>query len=433
MVPLREPSAGGLCSFSVLVKPASADCNLECAYCFYHGRSTDPYRSRGRHLMSPKVLRAFLRQYMLLAGPTPSFGWQGGEPTLAGLDFFRQVVKLQQRFGVSGQAVGNGLQTNGLLINPEWAHFLAQYNFLVGVSLDGPREVHNHYRYNAAGHGSWQRVMGALGLLHQYGVAFNILAVINNLTAQRPADIYSFFREQGFDFLQFIPCVERDPQSGEMAPFSVTPQQYGDFLCELFDLWWNDGEPEASIRTFENLLAPYLGQDGESCEHRERCGSYVVIEYNGDVYPCDFFVSKEWWLGNLLDTPLSQIIKSARAEEFSRVKEGPYAECEACPWDFICHHGCPRYRLGADGRFGQYHYLCSALKQFYTHADGRFRELATRIRLERTRTAMASGVRVARNDPCPCGSGLKYKQCCGGVRINTLRRRNQCLHLIRHR
>jgi len=406
------PSVGWPRPFSVLVKPVSADCNLECTYCFYHGRPTDPYRGQGRHLMSPEVLEALLRQYMPLAGSNPSFGWQGGEPTLAGLDFFRQVVRLQQRYGVSGQVVGNGLQTNGLLINREWAQFLARYNFLVGISLDGPQEVHDRFRRDGAGHGSWQRVMEAIGLLRQCGVAFNILAVVNRLSAQRPADIYGFFREQGFEFIQFIPCVERDPRSGDIAPFSVTPQQWGDFLCELFDLWWNDGEPEASLRTFENVLAAYLGQRPESCEYGDRCDSYVVVEYNGDVYPCDFFVTEPWRLGNLLQTPLARIIASPKAEAFSRIKARPYAECRECPWDFICHHGCSRFRVGPDGRFGRHHYLCPALKQFYAHADGRFRKLTTRIRLERTRSAIASGMRVHRNDPCPCGSGLKFKQCC---------------------
>ena len=362
--------------------------------------------------MSPEVLESFLRQYMSLAGSNPSFGWQGGEPTLAGLDFFRQVVRLQQRFGVSGQVVGNGLQTNGLLIDREWAQFLAQYNFLVGISLDGPRELHDHYRRNAAGQGSWQRVMDSIELLRQRNVAFNILSVVNHLTAQSPADIYGFFREQGFDFVQFIPCVERDPQSGELTPFSVTPQQWGDFLCELFDAWWHGGEPEISLRTFENTLAAYLGQEPESCEHRDRCDSYVVIEYNGDVYPCDFFVTVEWRLGNLLKTPLSQIVRHPKVREFSRAKAQSYAECEGCPWDFICHHGCSRFRLGPDGHFGQHHTLCPALKQFYAYTDQRFRVLAVRVRLQRCRAAIASGVRVRRNDPCPCGSGLKYKQCC---------------------
>jgi len=366
--------------------------------------------------MTPEVLRAFLHQYMPLAGPNPSFGWQGGEPTLAGLDFFREVVHLQQRFGVSGQVVGNGLQTNGLLIDRDWAQFLAEYNFLVGISLDGPRDMHDHYRRNAAGHGSWQRVMGSIELLRRYGVAFNILAVVNHLTAQKPAEIYSFFREQGFEFMQFIPCVERNPRTSEMAPFSVTPQQWGDFLCELFDVWWNDGEPEASLRTFDNVLAAYMGEAPESCEHNGRCDSYVVVEYNGDVYPCDFFVAKEWQLGNLLETPLAQIVKSSRAEEFSRIKEGPYAACDTCAWDFICHHGCSRFRLTPERRFGQDHILCPAIKQFHAYTRERFRELASRIRLQRTRAAIASGVRVGRNAPCPCGSGLKYKQCCGGSR-----------------
>ena len=418
--PLREVSAGELRAFAVLVKPASGDCNLECGYCFYHGRPTDPYRHERRHRMRSETLTTFLRQYMPIAGPNPSFGWQGGEPTLMGLGFFRQVVRLQQRFGLSGQVVGNGLQTNALLIDQEWARFLAQYHFLVGVSLDGPQELHDHYRYDAAGHGSWRRVMGAIEALRQQEVAFNILAVVNDLTSQRPREIYHFFREQGFDFMQFIPCVERDPQSGDIAPFSVTPQQYGDFLCELFDLWWNDGEPEASLRTFENVLAAYLGQELESCEHRERCGSYVVIEYNGDVYPCDFFVAKRWRLGNLMEAPLAQIVRSAKAESFNRIKEGPYAECDTCPWDFICHHGCSRFRLGPEGRFGQHHILCPALKQFHAYTDSRFRELAVRVRLKRTRAAIASGVRVRRNDPCPCGSGLKYKQCCGRVKATAL-------------
>jgi uncharacterized protein len=400
-------------AFSLLVKPVSADCNLRCAYCFYHDRPTDPYRGAQRHRMIPVVLRTLLRQYMPLAGPNPSFGWQGGEPTLAGLDFFRQVVHLQRRFGVSGQVVGNGLQTNGLLVNREWAQFLAQYNFLVGISLDGPQEMHDHYRRNGPGKGSWQRVMEAIDMLRQYRVAFNILAVVNDLTAQRPAEVFSFFREQGFDFVQFIPCVERDPQSGELAPFSVTPRRWGDFLCRLFDLWWNGGESEVSLRTFENVLAAYLGREPESCEHGTRCDSYVVIEYNGDVYPCDFFVAEEWRLGNLLEAPLVQILRSPRAAEFGRIKERNYAECDACTWDFICHHGCSRFRLAPDGRFGQHHYFCSALKQFYAHTEQRFHELAARIRRQRTRAAIASGTRVRRNDPCLCGSGLKYKQCCG--------------------
>jgi uncharacterized protein len=288
----------------------------------------------------------------------------------------------------------------------------------VGISLDGPQELHDHYRRNAAGQGSWQRVMDVIELLRQHRVAFNILAVVNDVTAQRPDEIYRFFREQGFDFVQFIPCVERDPRSGEVASFSVTPQRWGDFLCKLFDLWWNGGEPQVSLRTFENVLAAYLGQDPESCEHGSRCDSYVVIEYNGDVYPCDFFVAEEWRLGNLLETPLEQIVGTPRAMGFSSIKAREYIECDACQWDFICHHGCSRFRLTADGRFGQHHYFCPALKQFHAYTEQRFRELAARIRRQRTQAAIASGTRVRRNDPCPCRSGLKYKQCCGGRQVS---------------
>jgi uncharacterized protein len=329
------------------------------------------------------------------------------------LDFFRRVVRLQQRFGLSGQVVGNGLQTNGLLLDREWARFLAQYNFLVGISLDGPEEMHDLYRRNAAGQGSWQRVMDAIMLLREHRVAFNILAVVNDVTVQSPKEIYSFFREQGYDFVQFIPCVERDPISGQISSYSVTPQSWGDFLCSLFDLWWNGGDPEISLRTFENVLATYVGQGPESCEYGSGCNSYVVIEHNGDVYPCDFFVAEEWRLGNILEMPLAQIVGTERAMEFNRIKARAYVECDACPWDFICHHGCSRFRMTASGRFGENHYLCSALKQFHAYTEQRFRELAGRIRLRRTEAAIASGRRVRRNDPCPCGSGLKYKQCCG--------------------
>jgi uncharacterized protein len=410
---VREPSLREPRPFSVLVKPVSAACNLRCTYCFYHGRSSDPYRSQTHRLMSEEVLQSFLRQYMPLAGRNPSFGWQGGEPTMAGLDFFRQVVHLQQRFGVSGQMVGNGLQTNGLLIDEEWAQVLAQYSFLVGISLDGPRELHDHYRQDAAGQGSWQRVMEAIELLRQRDVAFNVLSVVNDVTARHPELIYRFFRDQGYGFAQFIPCVERDRQNGAILPFSVTPEQWGDFLCGLFDTWWNGGEPEISLRTFENVLAAYLGQDPESCEHGRRCDSYVVVEYNGDVYPCDFFVTEDWRLGNLLDTPLEQIRRVPRARAFGDIKARNYSDCASCRWDFICHHGCSRFRTCAVGRFGEHHYFCSALKQFYSHSEERFRELAARIRRQRTQSAIASGVRVRRNGPCPCGSGLKYKQCCG--------------------
>ena len=399
---------------SVLVKPASGDCNLACEYCFYHDRPTDPYQGRVHRRMKDGVLRSLIRQMMEMAGSEVSFGWQGGEPTLMGVEFFRRVVTYQQRYGRSGQVVANGIQTNGWLIDDRWASFLRTYKVLVGISLDGPVEIHDYYRRTPSGRGTHQRVMRAIETLRRHGVEFNILAVVNDRTAEKPIEIYDYFLSQGFRYLQFIPCVEVDPETGEVTGFSVRPEQYGHFLCTLFDRWYNRGYPSVSERTFDAVLMAYMGMGAQMCVFQPQCGAYVVIEYNGDVYPCDFLVREDLYLGNIIERPLKEIVADSPLRKFAVGKSG-YSECGECKWEWICHGGCQRMR-GIVGP-GRTQYLCEAYKEFFAYSERRFLRLRDRLLAERRRQGgeMAPAVEaVGRNDPCPCGSGKKYKHCCMG-------------------
>jgi len=351
---------------SLLIKPVSADCNMHCRYCFYR-RPTDPYRFEERHIMADATLKAMISGYMKSAGRCASFGWQGGEPLLAGIDFFEKVVAYQQHYGLSAQRVGNNLQTNGLLLNERWARFFRRYNFFIGVSLDGPEEVHNRYRHPANGNDGFQRTLAGIRTLRDHQVEFSILAVINDVTAKKPAELYDFFIRNGLDRLQFIPCLEIRGETGKVQDYSVTVQDYRDFLCTLFDLWYNHGRPAASIRLFENILAVYLGRDPEICAFKDRCGSYLVVEYNGDVYPCDFFVEASWLLGNLRETSIGDLMKKRRRREFNDRKRLGAPGCNSCEWNFICHFGCPHYRLSAGEN-----YFCDAYRQFFQYTRRRF-------------------------------------------------------------
>ncbi len=398
---------------SLLIKPASGDCNLHCTYCFYHDRPTDPYRQPKRRRMTPQVLEEMIKQMMALDRRQATFGWQGGEPTLCGLDFFRQAVALQKKYGAAGQSVSNGLQTNALLLTPEWARFLRQYNFLLGVSLDGPAKYHDAYRVYANGAPTHERVMKSIRMLEQYHVEFNILSVINRITGNHGAEIYDYLVSEGFQFLQFIPCVEVDPTTGRITDFSVGPEQFGDFLCEVFDRWYNHGQPEVSIRDFDAILAVYLGQEAPMCSYQKECGSYVVVEYNGDLYPCDFMVREELYLGNLMETPLDKIFESEKLKAFARKKSTPRPECQVCAWLPICNQGCTRF-VNIDG--SKRNYLCKGYQRFFSYAHERFLELRNRIllRMGYDPTRIKPPVLpIGRNDPCPCGSGKKYKHCCG--------------------
>ncbi len=403
--------------FQLLIKPASADCNAACKYCFY-GRVAEEgmYPDQNQHRMPHNVLEKMTADLMSHRFPSTIFCWQGGEPTLMGLDFFKYAVQLQQRYGLPGQQVGNAFQTNGVLIDEEWARFFAQYQFLVGLSIDGPEDVHNMYRINRAGRGIWKDVMRAAELCRKHNVSFNILSVVSKANENRARDVYQWMVEQNFEFLQFIPCIETHPETGQIAPFSTSPEGYGRFLCELFDIWWETkGYQTVSIRTFDAILNYHvLGRAG-MCIFGPSCDVYLVVEHNGDVYPCDFFVRPDLKLGNLLDHPLETFFANPVHRQFACSKVNRvHPECHDCKWWSICHAGCQKDRIDADGFDKRRTYFCESYKQFFEHTESRFKILRDDVlRRRQPQPVVPPGTKVGRNDPCPCGSGRKFKHCCG--------------------
>ncbi len=356
---------------SVLVKPVSADCNLSCTYCFYSPKAR-LYPEAKIHRMSDRVLRELIAQAIAVSPERISFCWQGGEPTLAGLEFYRRAVEYQELFRAPGQVVENSLQTNGILIDEEWARFLSRHRFLVGVSLDGPRELHDYYRRDRSGRGSYDRVMRGISYLRRFGVEFNILVLLNDRNVKRPRDLYRFLLGQGFRYLQFIPCVEKDPGSGDIASYSITPEQYGRFLCELFDEWTRKGVPDVYIRDFDDILISYVTGVTPSCVFSEECGRYVVVEYNGDVYPCDFYVEPGWLLGNIMERPLDEILQTEKFRRFRSRKARLAERCRGCRWLQYCHGGCPRHW---EITGFSHNYFCPSYQMFFKHSHEGFLRL----------------------------------------------------------
>jgi uncharacterized protein len=371
--------------FSLLVKPVSANCNLRCEYCFYR-RVGGMYP--GRRRMGTNVLEAMVKQLLGLRFSPTAFSWQGGEPTLAGLEFYRQAVALQSRFGFSGQVVANSLQTNGVLIDDAWAEFLAEYRFLVGLSLDGPQDLHDAYR-KRGGEGTFVEVMRAAEVLRRHEVEFNILSLVTPMGAARGAELYRFFVGEGFTYLQFIPCVERTPD-GRLAPYTVGAEEYGRFLSDLFDAWLADGR-RASIRLFDALLERLITGESPLCVLGRRCDHYLVVEHSGDVYPCDFFVTRHWQLGNLLQTPLARLYGSEKHAEFAGLKGLLAPECQSCEWKAVCWGGCLKERqiVGDPRRVASY--LCPGFRQFFGHAMGGLRRLAKELAPQVARRGDLSG------------------------------------------
>ena len=365
--------------FTLLIKPSGSDCNVDCTYCFYKCRA--PEIGQGRQRMSDEVLEKLVKDYMGLRFPMSGFAWQGGEPTLMGLDFYKKAVELQKQYGVSGQEVGNSLQTNAILLNdPEWGDFLREAKFLVGVSIDGPKELHDHYRLDLGGHGTWDRVMAAIDCLKEHQVQYNTLTLVNRLTAEHADEIFDFLIELGVRYLQFIPCVEVDPTTGEIADFSVTPKQYGDFMCRVFDKWIQFGPQKLSIRDFDSILNYCVGGRHTICTFDRQCSQYIVIEHSGDVFPCDFFVDPKWRLGNIFETPIEKIAASAKKKAFARKKQNLCNKCLVCRHLAICRGGCMKDRAPFDkDNYGRESYFCESYRQFFDYALPRFMQLAAQV------------------------------------------------------
>ncbi len=416
--------------FSLLIKPASADCNLRCSYCFYLDHSRLYPHSR-RHRMDETVLERVVASYMQTEQSQYSFGWQGGEPTLMGLDFFRKVVALQKKHGKQGALVGNGLQTNATLVTDELAAFLSEYKFLLGVSLDGPQEIHDLYRRGDGERGSFDRVLKGIEILQRHSVEFNILTAVNSANVRRAGDVYHFLLDRGFLFHQYIPIVEFDDQ-GQPLPFSIGGDEWGEFLCLLFDEWVRSDVERVSIRLFDAVLSYLVEGKRVMCTMAEDCRQYFVVEYNGDVYPCDFFVEVDRRLGNILEDEWTGLQRSDRYKAFGRQKQAWNALCEDCPHLMICAGDCLKHRFcGPQERKDPktLSWLCAGWKRFYDHAMPGFRRLARSIQRQRRREGALRGgpggrqtappqappiqPPPGRNDPCPCGSGRKYKHCHG--------------------
>lgn len=361
-----------------MFKTVSESCNLACDYCYYSRVGGNP---RGVKAIDLTLLRQFFAEYMqTVAHGTASFAWQGGEPTLAGLAFFEAVVAYQADSALPGTTISNAIQTNALLLNDHWAQFFRTYAFLVGVSLDGPEALHDTRRIDRHGRGSFARVMRGLAYLQKHEVDFNVLTVVHQQNVKKARELFAFYKQEGLTWVQFIPCMSFQAQDVK-APgrYDISPEEYGQFLCEAFDYWYQDGHPTISVRMFDNLLSVKLGHEPELCVLSAACPPFLVVEQNGDVFPCDFLLDPEWRLGNLATDHIPDLFQSRAYGAFQRLKPRLADTCRQCQWLPQCHGGCPRTRGSNLGGLAAPDYFCDAYKTFFQYADRRLSQLSRRI------------------------------------------------------
>lgn len=366
---------------SLLIKPASAVCNIDCSYCFYLDREADPYKALPGRRMPLETLERLVDTYLFYSYPRSAFAFQGGEPTLAGLPFFEKLVEYQQQYGRNGQEVSNSIQTNGLLVDDAWCGLFQQYRWLVGISMDGPEEMHDLYRLNRQGKGTWRLVMRAIECLQKNRVEFNVLCVVSRANVAKPKELYAFFRKLGVEHIQYIPLSEFDGL-GQPMPFTIAPEEYGRFLCDTFDAWWPDRR-RVHIRYFENIAEAVAGQRPGTCTMHETCDSYAVVEYNGDVYPCDFFVEQSWKLGNVNLDSWVEIARRQRRYRFAANKTIPHPTCQVCEYQAICHGGCPKHRHDPRRQFADLDYFCAAYKMIFAKSVGPLKKELARLGVEK--------------------------------------------------
>ena len=366
----------------VMLKPAGAHCNLACKYCYYLEKNK-LYPTAQRHLMSDEMLEQFTREYIEAQTMNQVlFTWHGGEPLLRSIDFYRKALSLQQKYA-GGRRIDNVIQTNGTLLTDEWCEFFAQNHWLVGISIDGPQPYHDHYRLTAAGKLSWKKVMQGIKLLKKHGVEWNAMAVVNAYNVNHPLEFYRFFKENGCQFLQFTPIVERqtrhedgrtlaslaDKNEIPLSEASVTPEQWGYFLCAIFDEWVRKDVGKIFVEIFDCTLANWMGISPGICAYSKECGHAGVMEHNGDVYSCDHFVFPEYKLGNIRDHSLIDMLYGEQQQEFSRLKHSSLPrQCKECDMEFACHGECPKNRFMKD-KYGDsgLNYLCLGYYHYYQH------------------------------------------------------------------
>jgi len=441
--------------FHVMTKPTGAICNLDCKYCYFLSKEMLYPGSRFR--MADELLATYTKQYIdSQKSREVTFAWQGGEPTLMGLDFFERAISYQKQFARPGVKISNSLQTNGTLLDDDWCRFFKKHNFLIGLSIDGPEELHDKYRVNKGGAGSFKQVMRGFDLLKKYHVEFNVLCTVHAGNQDYPLEVYRFFRDElGSDFVQFIPIVERADDhvrslanvgwserhggdrplytqaGGLITERSIDSAKYGRFLITIFDEWVRRDVGKMYVQIFDVSLGSWLGQPGGLCIFAPTCGDALALEHNGDLYSCDHYVEPDYLLGNIQEDLMIELVASDQQKQFGRDKQESLPQyCLDCEVRFACHGGCPKNRFIStpNGEEGL-NYLCAGYRSFFNHIDRPMKQMA---QLLRQRRPAAEIMRITaaedeaqqqkafsstkRNAPCPCGSGKKFKQCHGRKR-----------------
>jgi len=429
-------------AFHLLAKPTGAVCNLDCSYCFFLSKEMLYPGSRFR--MADDLLDTYVRQLIEAHSRVPEvmIAWQGGEPTLMGVEFFRRSVELAERYLKPGQRAAYTIQTNGTLLDEEWAGFFRENDFLVGISIDGPRELHDAYRVNKGGKGSFDQVMDGLAHLQEAGVEWNALTTIHAANAEHGREVYCFLRDGcGARFVQFIPIIERAAEATEdgsvpwtswrdrplyvqdgdrVTARSVTGEQYGQFLIDVFEEWVRRDVGEVYVQMFDVALANWFGEPPGLCIHSETCGLALALEHTGDLYSCDHFVEPAYKLGNIKEHHMLELVSSQKQRQFGLDKRETLPRyCRECDVRFACHGGCPKDRFIStpDGE-ARLNYLCPGYKDFFHHIDGPMRFMCERLRRGEAPSGIVSlyaaeDAKRGRNDPCTCGSGRKWKHCHG--------------------
>jgi uncharacterized protein len=443
MPSVLEPSSK---PFHIMTKPIGPICNLDCKYCFYLEKER-LHEPGEKWKMSDEVLETYIRQ-MIESQPQArvDFAWQGGEPTLLGVDFFRKAVALQDKYS-NGKEIANAIQTNGTLLDDEWCEFLSERKFLVGLSIDGPPALHDRYRVDKQQQPTFDSVIRGLNFLKKHRTEFNTLTVVNRANSQQPLMVYEFLKEIGSKYLQFIPLVERlpttqlkvrgfdlmeppDPHADQnekspVTPWSVEAHAYGNFLCAIFDHWVRHDVGETFVQMFDVALGNWMGLGSSLCVFAEKCGRALAIEHNGDLYSCDHYVYPKYHLGNILNQSLGAMVDSPQQQQFGFDKSDSLPNyCKTCEVKFACNGECPKHRFinTPDGDPGL-NYLCPGYKQFFNHIDPYMKLMAQLLNARRPAADIMGMIAIqeqqkilqeaGRNEPCPCGSGKKFKKCCG--------------------
>lgn len=436
--------------FHVMTKPIGPICNLDCRYCFYLEKEN--YYTADRKVMpswamSQATLENYIKQY-IESQPLDDvqFAWQGGEPTLLGVAYFENVVRLQKTYA-NGKTIHNAFQTNGTLLDNTWGEFLRDNNFLVGVSIDGPADLHDTYRVDKQQRPTFERVMAGIEVLKRFGVAFNTLTVVSRKNSQQPERVYQFLKSIGSGYMQFIPLVERsvddmprmidgliqlhlakpavnNENDAPVTPWSVRSIDYGRFLVKVFDEWVRTDVGTVFVQHFDVALGSWYGMPGSLCVFSETCGQALAVEHNGDVYSCDHYVYPEYRLGNLNETPLVDLVFSETQQRFGQDKKTTLpSDCLECDVRFACHGECPKHRFvrTKSGEFGL-NYLCAGYKLFFNHIDEPMKHMCNLLHQKKAPAGVMEWVKkrprvkteiIGRNEACSCGSGIKAKRCCG--------------------